>query len=471
MTTGSADEDAAPELLSGQRMPAPRGPRGRWLVGATEFIDDPLGCITRWPRQYGDVYQLRVGFHRLAHVSGAANIEQVLLTRARSFRKGVFERGAQLFAGNGLLLSEGDFWKRQRRLMSPPFHHKALGMYADTMVAIGDRVAAGWGDGEIRDLFVDTQRITLAVAARTLFDADVEGAAGDLGQVVTAFMAGLSKRIDSLLPMPFFLPTPANLRLRKAMKGLDSAVYGFIADRQRRPRDGEQPRLDVLSLLLAARDEDGRGMSERQLRDEVITLFLAGHETTAASLAAALHFVGAHPEVQRRLQAEVDAVLGGRAPGFADLPRLAYTDRVVKEVLRLFPSGPIFDRDAIEDVEIGGHVIPRGTTVLISPYAMQRDARYFADPERFDPDRWLTPQAKNVSRYAYFPFGGGPRICIGASFATMESVLLLARLAQGWTFTSLPGRDLRPIAGFTMRPTEAALRIDRRIPVAPRQSD
>ena len=450
------EADVTPSALTGQALP---GPPSRWPLGATEIMQDWLGTMTRWPRVYGDVYRFRLGFYRLAHVSGAANIEEVLLTKARNFRKGVFERDARIVLGNGLLISEGEFWKRQRRLMSPPFHTKALGAYEGAMVSIADRVSQGWSDGEVRDVFKDTNRMALSIAARTMFDADVEKEAEDLGRTITDFMEGLRVRQDSVVMLPYYLPTPNNRRLRAAVARFDKAIYRFIADRRAHP---DEQRADLLSLLLAAQDEDGKGMTDKQLRDESMTLLMAGHETTAASLAATLHFVGAHPLVQEQLQAEVDRVLGGRRPVGADLPALAYTERVVKEGLRLFPPGPIFDRDALEDVEIGGRIIPRGTTVLISPYAMHRDARYFREPERFDPDRWGRPECKSLSRYVYFPFGAGPRICIGAAFAMMESVLLLARLAQRFSFTSIPGRDLRPIPGFTMRPTEAALRIQRR---------
>jgi cytochrome P450 len=447
--------------------PVPRGPRGNWLLGATEMFADQLGCLVRWPRQYGDVFQFRVGFYRIILVSDPALVEEVFLGKARSFRKGPFERGTAVAAANGLFISEGDFWKRQRRMMSPPFHNKAIAGYAEAIVGIADRVCAGWQPGEARDLYRDSTRLALAVAGKTLFDADIDpDASGDseqLARVVTAFMTGVSDRIEQVLPAPRWLPTRANRTLRAAVTALDRAVYGFIAERRAHPARNAG-RTDLLSLLLGAQDEDGAGMTDQQVRDEAITLFVAGHETSAVTLSAALHYIARDPEVQRRLQDEVTTALGERAPTAADLPRLGYVERVVKEALRLFPPPYGIDREVIEDVTIGGYHFPRGHVVLAAPYALHRDPRHWSDPERFDPERWTTPATKALPKGVYMPFGLGPRVCIGGAFAMLELVLVLARFCQRFQFAAVPDRDMVPIPGFALRPSQVVLTVARRGP-------
>jgi cytochrome P450 len=447
----------------------PRGPRGHWLLGTTEMFADQLGCMVRWPRQYGDVFQFRVGFYRIILVSDPALVEEVFLTRAKSFRKGPFERGTAVAASNGLFISEGDFWKRQRRMMSPPFHNKAIAGYATTIVDVADRVCAGWQPGEARDLYRDSTRLALAVAGKTLFDQDIDadadasGGAEQLARVVTAFMTGVSDRFEKVLPAPLWLPTPANRALRRAVAELDRAVYGFIAERRARPTH-DRGRTDLLSLLLAAQDEDGAQMTDQQVRDEAITLFVAGHETSAVTLAAALHYIARDPEVQRRLQDEVTAALGDRAPTAADLPALGYVERVVKEALRLFPPPYGIDREVMEDVTIGGYRFPKGHVVVVAPYALHRDPRHWPDPERFDPDRWTTPAVKALPKGVYMPFGLGPRVCIGGAFAMLELVLVLARFCQRFQFAAVPGKDMVPVPGFALRPSQVVLSVDRRPP-------
>jgi cytochrome P450 len=461
MTTSTPVASAA----QGAPVEVPTGPRGHWLLGTTELFADQLGCMVRWPRQYGDVFQFRVGFYRIILVSDPALVEEVFLGKARSFRKGPFERGTAVAASNGLFISEGDFWKRQRRMMSPPFHNKAIAGYAQAMVDIADRVCARWRPGEARDLYRDSARLALAVAGKTLFDADIDadasGGAEQLARVVTAFMTGVSERFEKVLPAPLWLPTRANRALRAAAAELDRAVYGFIAERRAHP-ERSAGRTDLLSLLLAAQDEDGGRMTDQQLRDEAVTLFVAGHETSAVTLAAALHFIAHDPQVQRRLQDEVTAVLGDRAPTAADLPALGYVERVVKEALRLFPPPYGIDREVAEDVTIGGYRFPRGHVVVAAPYALHRDPRHWPDPERFDPDRWATPAVKALPRAVYMPFGLGPRVCIGGAFAMLELVLVLARFCQRFQFAPVPGQDMVPIPGFALRPSQVVLTVQRR---------
>jgi cytochrome P450 len=430
----------------------PPGPRGTWLGGSlAELRRDRLGFWARVARDYGDVVSLRIGSRPLWLVSHPDLIEEVLVTQARHFIKHFALRLNPLVLGKGLLTSEGDFWLRQRRLIQPAFQRGRLAAFGPVMVAYARRLMAAWRDGETRDVLPEMMRLTLEIAAKALFDAEVADEARAVGEAMQLLQENFLERFNSLAPPPLWLPLPANLRLRRAVRRLDEVLYGFI--RQRR-RAGDTGRGDVLSLLLHARDEDRTGMTDKQLRDEAMTLFLAGHETTALALSWAWGLLGSHPEAEARLHAEVDAVLAGRPPAVEDLPRLRFTEAVVLEAMRLYPPAYVVGREAAEECTVAGYRVPRRMTLLMSQWVVHRDGRFFEAPEKFRPERWLDGLAERLPKYAYFPFGGGPRVCIGNTFAMMETVLVLATMAQELHFRLAPGHVLETWPTFTLRPKD-----------------
>jgi cytochrome P450 len=434
-----------------QTVTRPPGPPGRLLVGnLIEFGRDILGFVTECQRRYGDVVSLRLAAWPALLVSRPDLVEDVLALRYRSFHKhSFFFRHVTAIFGNGLLTSEGEFWLRQRRLAAPAFHRERIAAYGEQMSEATEQHCREWRNGERRDVHREMMALTLQIVARTLFGADVtRDAVDDIGQSFDAIVAEIAVRFRRPFRIPDAVPTPGNVRYRRGVRRLDRLVFGLIEQGR---RSGEA-RADLLSLLLAARDEDGTGMNERQLRDEVVTLFLAGHETTAIALSWMWYLLSRHPESRRALEAEIDAVLGERAPSAADLPRLPYTEAVVMESMRLYPPAYVLGREAVEPLEIGGYPVTRGTTVYLSPWVLHRDPRYFDSPEAFRPERWLEGLAKRLPRYAYIPFGGGPRLCIGQPFAMMEAVLITAAVARRFRLTLDPDVEVTPFPSITLRP-------------------
>jgi cytochrome P450 len=410
---------------------------------------DPLGWLERISARYGDLAQLRVGPYRLVVVNHPDLVHEVLVTKDASFVKGRALDQARDIFGKGLLTSEGDFHKRQRRLIQPAFHRRRIEVYADSMAADAAAAAARWRDGETFDAAREMMRLTLRIVVRSLFSVDVEDeSAREVGRALDALVAAFT-----LAPMPGArllqrLPIPPFHRARQARETLDALVYRMIAER-RRTEGGE----DLLSLLLAARDEEGGGgMDDRQVRDEVLTLFLAGHETTANALAWSWYLLAGHPETEARMHAEIDSVLGDRLPRAADLPTLPYTRKVLAESMRLYPPAWAVSRKAVEPVTIGGYPFPAGTGVLAAQWIIHRDPRFFEDPLSFWPERWTEDFEAGLPKLAYFPFGGGPRTCIGMGFAWMEGVLLLATLGRRWSMRLVPGHPVEPSARITLRP-------------------
>jgi len=429
---------------------APRSPRGHWLTGHLRpFQRDRLGFLTECARTYGDMVDLRIGPMRVRVLNHPDLVEEVLVTKARHFIKHGPLRQARPSLGNGLLTSEGDFWRQQRKLSQPAFHRDRVAAYATTMVAATERMLAGWGDGQVRDAQDDMMRVTLEIVAKCLFEADVSGVAAEASAAMETLIRSFSARVDRWIKLPMRFPTLSNLRFRRAMGRLDRIIFAIIAEHRASGAD----RGDLLSMLLHAQDEDdGRRMTDRQLRDEAMTLFMAGHETTANTLAWTWMLLAQNPAAEAKLHAELDTVLEGRAPTFADLPNLVYADRVITEALRVYPTVWLLGREAVEPCTIGGAHVPVGLTLWMSQWVLHRDGRFFDDPESFQPDRWAEGLAKRIPRYAYFPFGGGPRICIGNSFAQMEAVLLLATIARRYRLQLVPGSVVRPFPTMTLRP-------------------
>jgi cytochrome P450 len=434
----------------GNRTPnkLPPGPSPEsWTASFKSYSRDPLSFMPQLVRDYGDIVTMRYYNFRVFFISHPDFIEQVLVAHNRKFIKGRILRKNRRLFGEGLLTSEGDFWLRQRRLAQPAFHRARIASYADTMVEYADRLLAEWKDGEQRDIHAEMMRLTLQIVAKTLFDADVDQDAKEVGGALAALME-LNSDFRKLILTPTWLPTPRNIRAAIAIRRLDKIIFRFIEERRRSGKDAG----DLLSMLLAARDEDGSRMTDRQLRDEAITIFLAGHETTANALSWTWMLLSQNPAVETKLHAELDAVLAGRTPSLDDLPNLRYAGHVITESMRLYPPAWGMARVAIEDVEIGGYPIPKGCGVSLAQWVVHRDPRWFDAPEEFCPERWEGDLMKRLPRFAYFPFGGGPRQCIGNNFAVMEATLLLATIAQRFRIPLVPGHPVVPMPSITLRP-------------------
>jgi cytochrome P450 len=431
----------------------PPGPRGHWLWGNVgAFQSDRLGFMRDTAREYGGVAFLRFAYRQVWLVTEPNVIESVLVTQARQFRKHFALRLNPVVLGNGLLTSEGDFWLRQRRLAQPAFQRSQILQYIPTFVDYTDRMLDRWQPGESRDMLSEMMALTLGIASKTLFGANADAYAEKVRAALQVTQEEFVRRLARPVQAPLWIPTAGNRRLRRAVDDLDQIVYEFI--RQRRA-SGEQ-REDLLSRLLAARDE-GTGMSDRQLRDECLTIFLAGQETTALALAWTWYLLAQHPDAAERVYREVDDVLAGRRPTADDLPRLPETEHVLLESMRLYPPAFIVGREALVDTEVAGYRCPRGTTILMPETVVHRDPRYFDRPDDFVPARWHDDFEKKLPKCVYFPFGAGPRICIGYTFAMMEMTLILAMIAQRFRFILHPGQTITPAVQFTLRPSPAVM--------------
>ena len=337
-------------------------------------------------------------------------------------------QNSRWFLGEGLLTNEGSGWLRQRRLCQPAFHRERMASYGHTMSAFTEEMLATWKDGEVRDIHQEMMQLTMRIVAKVLFGVEVKEDTERVAAALNALMRHTSGGRMILPPVVRHVPIPAMIRVKRAVRELDEIVNRIIRER----RASGQDTGDLLSMLMAARDEDGSGMTDRQLRDEILTFLLAGHETTAVSLSWTWYLLSQHPEVEEKLRQELSHVLGGRTPQLEDLPRLPYTDKVVKESMRLYPPAWSLAR-TVKELELAGYRIPVGSNVVMSPWIMHRDPRFFEQPEQFNPDRWTAEATQRLPRFAYFPFGGGPRLCIGASFAMMEATCSWLRLRSAFT--------------------------------------
>jgi cytochrome P450 len=420
-----------------------------------DYSRDPLGFLTRCSREYGDVVRLRFPGPPAYLISHPDHIEQVLVKNNRNFVKDRYTRAELRILGNGLLVNDGVFWRRQRRLAQPAFHRRRVEAYGETMVSYTDRMLDGWRHGEVRDVHREMMRLTLEIVAKTLIDADISNEAEGVGEALGVIMARSSDQGSGvfLRMIPERIPTLGNVRYRRATRRLDGIIHAIVNERRLSGADTG----DLLSMLLHAEDEDGNRMSDRQLRDEVMTIILAGHETTAIALSWTWYLLGKHPEAEVKLMVELEEVLEGRTPTVHDLPRLRYADAVIKESMRLYPPAWAVGREAIEDCVIGGYHVPAETQMFISQYVTHRDPRHFDNPETFDPDRWQDGRTNDLPAYAYFPFGGGPRLCIGSSFAKMEAVLLLAAVARRFRLEPFHEHTPVPQPSITLRPQRGVM--------------
>jgi len=427
-----------------------QGPRGLPVVGALrELARDALGFLDDTARVYGDVVPFTVGRRRAWLLSHPDDVEAVLVRQRERLTKDLITAELSSVLGQGLLTNEGDDWKRQRRLIAPSFTPRHLAAYGEAMVRSTAESLPPVSDD--RDVHEDFTRITLHIVLRTLFGSEPEGEAGRVGEVLEGLMSSFEVENRTVWRLvPDWVPGPHRRRVDVLREQLDTLIYGLVA---RARREGTDDRVDLLARLLAARDDDGRAMSDEQLRDELLTLFLAGHETTALALSYTLWLLAEHPEVLARVHAELDEVLADRAPGTADLKQLPLLTAVVKEGLRLYPPAWAVGRQAAADVEVGDTIIPQGDQITVSPWVMHRDPRWWVGPTRFRPDRWLTGETDELPRFAFCPFGGGPRVCVGQHFANMEIALVLATLLQKRSVAPVPGYrpDLFPVVTLRTR--------------------
>ena len=398
---------------------------------------DPLEFLTGLARRWGDVVHFRLAGQHVTLLSDPEHVRDVLVTRQKMFVKSRALERARLLLGNGLLTANGEYHLRQRRLAQPAFHRQRIAGYAATMIEEGLKIRETWRDGARLDIPREMMRVTLAIAGRTMFSTDVSGEAEEIGAALTDAMELFDIAVLPFAELFVKLPLPGSRRFNRARARLDQTVERIIAERRRDDRD----RGDLLSMLMMARDEegDGSGMSDAQLRDEALTIFLAGHETTANAMAWTWYLLSRNPAAESRMHAELDAVLGVRTPEPADFPALEYTRRVLAESMRLYPPAWVLGRRPLVEFEIGGHRVPADSIVLMSQWVVHRDPRWWREPLRFDPDRWTDAAERERPKFAYFPFGGGTRQCIGEHFAWTEGVLLLATIAQRWRFHLAPG--------------------------------
>ena len=432
------------------------GPKGHPLLGMLPaFRGDRLGFLVRTARRYGGVARFALRGRSVFLVTDPAAVKRVLQDNADNYgRKTRSVEALRDTLGNGLLTTTGPAWWRNRRLAQPSFHKQRLAGFAGTMAEASadfvERVARAGAGGAAFDIVPELSRLTLRILGRCLFERELTDDADAVGGALQIVLHHTIDKLGSLIPLPGVLPTPRNLRFRRALGALDKVVLSLIEQRR---RDGAD-RGDLLSALLAARDEDtGEGLDDRQLRDEVMTLLLAGHETTAMALSWTFYLLSLHPAARRALEGELDAVLAaGATPRLEDLPRLRFTRMVLDESLRLYPPAWVITRSADGPDELGGYPVPAGSAVLLSPYVTQHDPALWDDPEGFDPERFAPPEPDARPRYAYFPFGGGPHLCIGAGFAIMEATIVLATVARRLRLDLEPGRPVAIDPLVTLRP-------------------
>jgi cytochrome P450 len=431
----------------------PPGPRARLLGGHFfQFRRNPIAFFQTLRDNYGDISAFRMGPQNAFFFHHPDLVKDLLVTSHAKFHKGRALQRAKTLLGEGLLTSEGETHLRQRRLVQPAFHRQRLMNYGAMMTDAALKMRDEWRDGAQIDAAHEMMRLTLTIVGRTLFSANVEGEAEEVGAAMTTLI-----EMFNLLLMPFSellenLPFGPSRRFQQARARLDATIYRLINERRRSGED----KGDLLSMLLLAQDEEGDGgrMTDQQVRDECLTLFLAGHETTANALTFTWYLLAQHPEVEAKLHAELDEVLAGRAPTFEDFPRLRYAEMVLSESMRLYPPAWALGRLAVADHEAGGYQIPKGSLVLLSPFMAHRDPRFWPDAERFIPERWSPENKERMTPYTYFPFGGGVRRCIGEGFAWLEGALVLATLAQRWRLRVASEYRLALQPRITLRPKD-----------------
>lgn len=442
---------ASPASSGTSRASRPPGPRGLPLIGsARSFTRDPLAFLTDVADKYGDIANFRLGLLDVYFVRHPDLVREVLITKRASFTMTALRAKINAVVGEGLFTSRGELHARQQRLMLPVFRKSRIEAYAGQMAELSRRARDQWRDGVPVDIADEMMKLTMLIAAQALFEQDIGEDTQAVSHNIDIVLEFFTRLSSPFLKLSLALPLPSSLRFKKAVRDLDEVIYRMIDRRRGTAGTGK----DLLSLLMQARDDQTNvQMTEKQLRDEVLTLLIAGHETTANVLSWIFYLLSQRPEVDQRMHEEAKAVLGERAAfGAEDLDRLVYTRRVMQEGLRLYPPGWFIGREALQDVQLGGFTVPKGAVVIMSQYVTHRDARFFDEPDLFRPERWEGDLEARLPRGAYFPFSAGDRHCIGEGFAWQEALLILATLAERWKFELVPGQRIRPRPSVTLRP-------------------
>ncbi|MBX3065290.1 MAG: cytochrome P450 [Anaerolineae bacterium] len=426
------------------------GPKGQPVIGSLlEWRKGQIPFLMKMAHDYEEIARYRLGPLTVYQLNQPELIQEVLVTQAEKFQKAPLDK--QIFKpslGSGLLVSDGDFHHRQRRLMQPAFHSKRIENYAQVMTDYTQRMLATWHSGDSIDIREQMTELTMRIVTKTLYSVEMTHDADKIGHAMEAITRNGEQQYRQGFVFPRWLPVNQNREISGAVKTIDAALLPIIEERRRSGIDNG----DLLSMLLLAQDEEGQ-MSDEQVQDEVTTLFAAGHETTSNALVWTWYLLSRHPHVEQKLREELDRVLGGRTPELHDLRNLPYLDYVLRESMRLYPPAWILNgRVPQEDVTIGDYMLPKGAVVFISPFVLHHDPRYFEQPEAFMPERWDNDLEKRIPRYAYFPFGGGPRVCIGNSFALMEARLVLATIAQRYRLLATSSQEVEMDAQITLRP-------------------
>jgi len=439
------DTIATKTLYSG----LPPGPKGTLIGGhIRHFGGDLLDFLLETAREYGPLASLRVGPKRVFLATRPDLIEQVLVKDAKHYIKHFGARAFKPVLGNGLVTSEGAYWQRQRKLVQPAFLRTRVRSYAPVMADLTEETLQSWVPGQSVRINYEFEALTSKIALKTLFDLDDDGDRERFSDTLKFAFDLMTARLRQVLKFPLWIPTPQNLRLTRAIAELDRTVQGFIAAGRSRGTVGD----DLLSRLVFAQHEDGSQMNDQELRDEAMTLYLASHETTALTLTWSWYLLSQHKRVEDKLVSEWQRVLAGKMPSADDVARLPYTSSVIAESMRLFPPVYVVGREATTDLELGGYRVKRGYTVLMSQWVNHRDPEYFPDPEAFRPERWENGLAKRIPKFAYYPFGGGQRICVGNSFALMEAAIILAAVGQRYKFTLDPEAVIEIKPQITLMP-------------------
>jgi cytochrome P450 len=418
-----------------------------------QFRRDPLQTFTRLRQQFGDVVRMK-GLWTAYQFSHPRDIEHILQTNYRNYRKSKFYAEGKSSIGNGLLLSEGDFWRRQRRLAQPAFHRRRIEGFAIIMADSTAAMLEAWQPfaqrGEPLNISTEMMRLTLRIVGLALFSTDLSHDTDTIGRSLSIAREHLIRRTWQPIKLPISIPTRRNRNYLQAIRAADKVIYGMIAERRRQPM-GATATGDLLTMLMRARDEEtGEAMSDKQLRDEAMTIMVAGHETTALALSWTWYLLSLYPKAERKLHAELAAILGGRAPTVEDISKLKYTVMVIEEAMRLYPPAWVIARMAVNDDFVGGYRIEAKSEVILLPYVTHRHPDFWENAEDFDPERFSPERSEGRPRYAYFPFGGGPRQCIGNNFAMMEAILVLATVAQKYRLRLVPGHPVEPEPSVTL---------------------
>jgi len=429
----------------------PPGPKGLPIIGSSfHYFKDILGFLMHMRKTYGEIAFFKLGKRKMYMVSNPEIIKDVLVTSNNNFTKSRALMRAKMVVGEGLLTSESDFHLKQRRMIQPVFLQKRISKYASIMSEHSLRISEKWIDGQVLDMHKEMMKLTFSIVVKTLFNSDIEKNPDEIGDALTAVMKQFTRLVFPFSEYLDKLPLPGIKKCNDALEKLDNTIYDFIEERRNKGDSYD----DLLSLLLSVRSEDSDkiGMSNQQIRDEAITLFIAGQETTANSLSWSLYLISQHPEVEMKLYAEISSVLDSRLPNMEDYKNLAYTKMVFTESMRLYPPAWTVVRRAISDYELKDYIVPSGADIFMSQYVIHRDPKYYSDPLKFKPERWENDFMKSIPKFAYFPFGGGPRLCIGEGFAWMEGILVLATILSRWKMKLIQSQAVKPDPLITLRP-------------------